>query len=429
MKKILMLAGTFSLLMLLLFLLLLRGDGAKNSKRNIARYNDMLYRMAEDYRAGADMETLETAYGCTFIPQEKADGLGNPELAELHASGALILDFAPAGEVLGKVAWNDRQEEYAKDQRALLIRGRLIWLGLLLAGNLFLLILYFSILRPEREMERFAGEIARGSLDIPLPMHRHNMFGNLTESFDLMREQLQLSREREAQAEKNKKEMALSLSHDIRTPVTAIRAACEMVELISAKELKEKGDDPNLENIRDKVRIIDAKAETISQLTDNILSVSLKEISHIQVDVKEESSELIAEFLHRLQNYGEIILENDIPARLVYMDRLRMEQVIDNIVGNSRKYAGTAIHVRFTETAPDGEQRFIRIRISDRGPGVPESELPFLTEMYYRGSGTAGKSGAGIGMYLARWYMEKQRGGMEYYNDNGFVVELLVRVV
>jgi signal transduction histidine kinase len=105
-----------------------------------------------------------------------------------------------------------------------------------------------------------------------------------------------------------------------------------------------------------------------------------------------------------------------------------MEQVIDNVVGNSHKYAGTDIHVAFEEVK-DAAGTFIRIRISDSGPGVDEEDLPLITEKYYRGKLAEAKNGYGIGMYLVKSYMEKQSGGLEYYNDHGFVVELLVRKV
>ena len=65
----------------------------------------------------------------------------------------------------------------------------------------------------------------------------------------------------------------------------------------------------------------------------------------------------------------------------------------------------------------------------DAGEGVPEEDLGRLTEKYFRGANTAGRDGYGLGMYLVKWYMEKQGGGLEYYNDNGFAVDLLVRKI
>ena len=111
-----------------------------------------------------------------------------------------------------------------------------------------------------------------------------------------------------------------------------------------------------------------------------------------------------------------------------------MEQVIDNVVGNSNKYAGTDIRVSFSQTeempmADGSKAGFIKITIKDNGPGVDRDDLPLIAEKYYRGNNASNQTGYGLGMYLVKTYMGKQGGGLEYYNDNGFVVELLLRKV
>ncbi len=430
MKRILSLMCIFTLFMAGVFFAVILRKNEVTEKRNMSYYNDQLYEIGEAYSSGKTEQEIEEEFGCNIIFVTDG-GLGNSELSSQYAKRALVMDFAPEGEVIGKVAWNEVGNAVHKTNSRIRRRSILIWVVLLLTGYLLLGLIYILILRPVGEMENFAGEIAKGNLDIPLPVRRGNRFGGLVESFDIMREELKASKEREIEAEKAKKEMALSLSHDMRTPVATIRTACEMIELIAGKRLQQ-GADPELESIREKERIIDNKAETISRLADNMFHVTLAETEHIEVTVQEEESSLIEEYFHRLKGYGKIVLENSIQPCLVYMDRLRMEQVVDNIVGNSHKYAGTEIRVRFDETemkVGEKSRRYIRITVRDFGPGVPEEELPLIAEKYYRGNDSAGKPGAGLGMYLASWYMEKQGGGMEYYNDNGFVVELLVRVV
>ncbi|MCR5595884.1 MAG: ATP-binding protein, partial [Lachnospiraceae bacterium] len=63
------------------------------------------------------------------------------------------------------------------------------------------------------------------------------------------------------------------------------------------------------------------------------------------------------------------------------------------------------------------------------GPGVDEDDLPLLAQKYYRGANSEGQNGYGMGMYLVKQYMLKQGGDMEYFNDNGFVVVLMLKKV
>ena len=154
----------------------------------------------------------------------------------------------------------------------------------------------------------------------------------------------------------------------------------------------------------------------------------------IEVTVSEESTVLLEDRIKNLSSFGNIILENHIHPCLVYMDRQRMEQVLDNIIGNSAKYAGTDINVSFSESEgvpleTGKSSSYIKIRIRDNGPGVDKDDLPLIAEKYYRGKNATDKSGYGLGMYLCKMYMNRQGGGMEYYNDNGFVVELALRKV
>ena len=330
----------------------------------------------------------------------------------------------------------------------------IFWAVLLVLGYTLILIVYRFEIKPVSEMENFASEIAKGNLDVPLPIHKNNMFGNFTESFDIMREELKASKERELEAEKAKREMVAELSHDLKTPVATIRATCEVLDLIYRKdieklenELKAKADNFNdtdkeeaeqrlsgLKSNLEKIGYIYNKSDMINELVGSVFRATLDDMQEIKIEPKENESVTIESYFEGLKEYGNIIMDNHIPECLVYMDKLRMEQVIDNIVGNSYKYAGTDIHVSFDETemvlpGNGNKASFIKITIRDAGPGVSEDDLPLLTEKFHRGSNAADKQGYGLGLYLANHYMEKQGGGMEYYNDNGFVVELLVKKV
>lgn len=397
--------------------------GKTDSRRDMVSYNDRLHEIYDEYLAGSPVSEIERKHECKLL----LSGNDGEELNRLYAEYALVMDFAPEGETIGRIGWNDVSGVFEKQEKNLRKTLYILWSVLFAAGLVFLLATDYFLLKPTRELRNYAGEIAKGNFDVPLPIRKHNPFGSLTEAFDIMREELHAAREREAEAEKAKKELVAELAHDIKTPVATIQATCEVMELKATRGSIDAGD------IIEKAQTITAKTETIRQLMDNVFQTTLEELDRVEVTAREESATLVEEYFRNLKNYGTIILENAIPPVLVYMDRLRMEQVIDNVVGNSHKYAGTDIRVRFDEVMMKGKEAenvaFVRIRIADSGPGVSEEELPLLMQKYYRGSAAKGKTGFGLGLYLVRSYMEKQGGGAEVYNDGGFVVELYLKKV
>ncbi len=340
--------------------------------------------------------------------------------------------------------WQKIIHDIEAETKELFIWFLILWIIFLVCGYLLMFIIYRTQIKPVRELEDFATEISKGNLDIPLPIRKGNSSDSFTESFDRMREELKASKEREMAAERAKREMVAELSHDLKTPVATIKATCEVLEMTYRKkadeELKTPGqaaDNTGIaeerDNILEKIGYIAAKAETINKLVENVFRANLDDMDEVKINVGEYDSREIQRFFEEIKDYGNIIIDNDIPACLVKMDKLRMEQVIDNVIGNSYKYAGTDIHVSFDAAAinlPTGnKQQFIEITIKDSGAGVPEDELPLIVEKYYRGKNSAEKTGYGLGLYLVKMYMEKQGGGMECFNDNGFTVKLYVSKV
>ena len=336
-----------------------------------------------------------------------------------------------------KEVWNDLNTGMDVYRSGINKCALIFWAALLLLGYVLLFLVYYFDIKPVKDIKDYADEIARGNLDIPLDVNRRSIFVDFNESFDIMREELKGSKLREMEAENKKREMLAELSHDLKTPVATIQATCEVLELQKKKKrekLEQEGttDLKEIDGELEKIGYISQKTETINELVQNLLRANLDDMEEIEVNIIENSSVYIEDYFRSMKEYGNVILDNHIPECLVYIDKLRIKQVIDNIVGNSYKYAGTDIHVRFDEiqSASDnrsGVDNFIKITVRDAGPGVPESDLPLIIEKYYRGKDVKDKTGYGLGLYLVKWYMEKMGGGMEYYNDNGFVVELMVK--
>lgn len=272
--------------------------------------------------------------------------------------------------------------------------------------------IYGSLLKPFNKLKEFAGEVARGNLDLPLEMDRANVFGVFTESFDLMREELKLAQKKAYEANESKKELIATLSHDIKTPVTGIKLISELLTLqVDKPELKEK------------VSAIYNKAGQIDELITNMFQSTLEELGQFQVEVKDEDASIIGEAVKQMDYEGKIH-QGEIPECLVYIDYMRMEQVINNIISNSYKYAGTDIEVSYTLISG-----YLQVDVKDYGEGVAQEELPLIFNKFYRSKDdkVQNKSGAGLGLYIAKTLMEKMNGEMSCFNtEDGFVVRLLI---
>lgn len=378
---------------------------------DLVHYNEQLKEIENGLKQGEERKDLEVYYQCEILFLEDEDY--ESRLAEWMKLGKIVMDYTVDGRICGKIAWESEGNAYRKLREQLLYEVLMLCGVILLAGYLILGIVYLYFVKPFKNLQYFSSQVAKGNLDLPLKMEKNNFFGAFTESFDIMREELKRARESEYAANVSKKELVAELSHDIKTPVATIKATCEV---IGAKEKNQ--------DLLEKVGVILKKAELIDQLIGNMFHATLEELQALKVEVTEESSLCIMEMFSGLKYYGEIVFENSIPECLIYMDKLRFEQVVDNIVNNSFKYAGTPIYVSFQE-----KENGISLTIRDKGKGVSEEELVLVKEKFYRGSNAKGKSGSGLGLYLAENFMNQMQGGMECYNEEGFVTVLFLKKV
>ena len=256
--------------------------------------------------------------------------------------------------------------------------------------------IYYRVVRPFDNLKEFAGAVAQGDLDRPLEMDRGNIFGAFTESFDIMREELNEARQREYEANVSKRELIAQLSHDIKTPVASIKA---MSEVLGAKS-EQSGD----EFTKTKVEAIGAKADQIDSLVSNLFASTLEELEQLEVKAVEVESLVLKEII-KMADYNSKVVYQDIPECIIYLDKLRVSQVITNIIYNSYKYADTEIDM---EAHTDEE--FLYLSFTDHGGGAPEEDLPFIMEKFRRGKNAEGKEGAGLGLSIARNLMNDMRG-------------------
>ena len=316
-----------------------------------------------------------------------------------------ILDLENGTKI---IVYNNSETNVLKDK----IIGFLLAAVFLQAAVCIIYAAYLNrrVIKPFAKMKGFAERVAGGNLDIPLEMDRGNLFGAFTESFDIMRSELKKARLAEAKANASKKELAAKLSHDIRTPVASIKAVSELGTALAENE-----------KTRGSFTQIIQKADQINALVNNLFSAALEELQRLTVTPSDmRSAELYsmltsADYFHKAQI-------PDIPECMIYADKLRLQQVFDNIFANSYKYANTEIEVK---AALDNGR--LAVVIEDFGGGVSAEDLPLLKEKYKRGNNTNGIDGAGLGLYISDRFMTEMKGELKIENGKrGLKITVLV---
>lgn len=380
----------------------------------------------------------------------------SPHAAVVHRD--TILDIESAGSIVGQIIIynNDTQILQTQKLRTVLFLSAALCVQFCIMVW-YLLYIHRTVVRPFRKLKGFAERIAGGNLDIPLEMDKENLFGAFTESFDIMRSELKKARIAEAEANAGKKELVAKLSHDIKTPVASIKAASEVgaalaerisLELTNAAMQKfssagrsepaesdrsadacitENREEPSfapaplLAQIQDNYTQIIRKADQINSLITNLFTATLEELRHLTVTPSDMAgSELkdifeSADYLH----YASI---PRIPDCLLYSDRLRLQQVFDNLFANSYKYAGTKIDLSVSR-----KETGLAVTLEDFGKGVKAEELPLLKEKFKRGSNAGNIEGAGLGLFISDYFMKEMHGRLLLENgQNGLRVTVYI---
>ena len=275
-----------------------------------------------------------------------------------------------------------------------------------------------AILLPFARMKEFASYVAAGDLDRPLEMDKGNLFGAFSESFDIMREELKASRARELSLQKKERELIASLSHDLKTPVTGIKLTSELMAAVFAQN---EGQEITVtEDMIAKMNNIYKRADEIALLVGDLFSSTLEDLGEFKVKCADENAAVIAQIVSEYNDRG-LVRISEIPQVIVHMDKLRLSQVIGNILFNSYKYADTPIDISFRL-----DESFLEVSIRDSGPGVPEDEIGLITNKFYRGKEHGDKEGSGLGLYIARILMDKMGGELSVRSENGLCVTLLI---
>jgi two-component system, OmpR family, sensor histidine kinase KdpD len=249
---------------------------------------------------------------------------------------------------------------------------------------------------------------------IPEQMHLLEAFAHQTALAVAADKLLQKQQQTQMQVETEKLRSSLlsSVSHDLRTPLAAIKGSISSL-LGNGESLKPAVRKDLLENIHD-------ETDRLERLVTNLLEMTRLESG--AVEPKREMNhpeEVIGSAIARLEGkLGARPLNTHVPADLplVPMDGLLVEQVLVNLLDNALKYtpAGSPIDI---SASLEGKQLWIEV--ADRGAGVPPEDLPKLFEKFYRGPQAENKSGAGLGLSICKGFIEIHGGTILAENRPG----------
>lgn len=306
-----------------------------------------------------------------------------------------------------------------KNSTAFLLMNIGMAAGLLLTVGVFIYI-GMKVIKPFDKMSSLTQELAKGNLSAPIKEERSRFFGKFLWGMDMLRENLEDSKTKNLEYQKEKKTMLLSLSHDIKTPLSAIQLYSKALSegLYDTEDKKQEalaGILSKTEEIRGYVdEIYNLSREDFMELSVNVGEVYLKEVMEgITAYYKDKLSVIHTEF--EIGEYDNALLS---------ADKDRLVESLQNLMENAIKYGdGRKISISFSE-----EEDCKLITVENTGCTLEEGEINNIFDSFYRGSNTTNIQGNGLGLYIVKQLMTKMDGDVfAEKEDDVFKVTLVVR--
>ena len=276
---------------------------------------------------------------------------------------------------------------------------QLYLIAVVLTTAFLILWIYRSVSVPLEKLQRAARNIKEGNLDFEIKAESNDEIGQLCQDFEEMRLRLKAQAEEKVAFDRENKELISNISHDLKTPITAIKGYVEGI-MDGVADTPEKMDRY--------IRTIYNKANRIPY---NFTTISAKGyFADCAEDLSVELESKGAEFIYR--NF----MEED---SKVIVDPEQLRRVINNIVSNSIKYTDKP-KVKITMDVKDVGD-FIQVELGDNGKGIAAKDLPNIFDRFYRtdASRNSSKGGSGIGLSIVKKIVEEHGGKIWATSEEG----------
>ena len=276
------------------------------------------------------------------------------------------------------------------------------------------------IMEPLDELAAGAKRIKENDLTEDINYSGDIEFENVCDTFNKMQKHILREQEKNRKYEKARTDMIAGISHDLRTPLTAIRGTIKgLMDGIASTPEKQ---DRFLETAYRRTGEMDL-------LLNQLFYLSKIETGNMPITLRKiEISSFIKNYVQAKQGLvenekEELIEETKEITAEVAVDPEQLQRIFDNLLENSRKY-GEKVPLKMKiglRKTPGG----ILIRFSDNGVGVPENKLPYVFDEFYRVDESRNKKeGNGLGLYIVKYLIEAMGGTVWAENEDGFVVSM-----
>ena len=268
--------------------------------------------------------------------------------------------------------------------------------------------IYRSIAVPLVKLKKATKNIKEGNLDFVLEVEGNDEFSQLCQDFEEMRKRLKESTEEKILMDKENKELISNISHDLKTPITAVKGYVEGI-MDGVADTPEKMD-------RD-VRTIYNKTNEMDHLINELTFYSKIDTNRIpytfsKLNVEDYFSDCAEELGLEMETRGiELVYANYVEKGVqVIADGEQIRRVIHNIVSNAIKYMEKPRGIIQLRVKDVGD--FIQVEIEDNGKGIAAKDLPYIFDRFYRTdvSRNSSKGGSGIGLSIVKKIMEDHGG-------------------
>lgn len=368
-------------------------------------YKVDVVRAANEMRRGTTIENLDLSkYETLIAVQEYRENETCNYAYEVEEVGGVLYQFA-----------------YQRGNDSGLVVVMNIFLGSMFVCTFFVLIfINQKIVKPFSAVSSLPKELAKGNLTVPIKEEKSKFFGKFLWGMDMLREKLEQDKVNELELVKEKKTLVLSLSHDIKTPLSAI-------ELYTKALSNHLYDDE--EKMQQAITGIANNTELIRLYVDEISKVSREDFLKLEVTCGEFylttlMNHILDYYKDKMKQIHTEFIIDEVENCLLYGDFDRSVEVIQNICENAIKYGdGKWIHISFSE-----EEGCKLITIKNGGCTLKEEELTNIFDSFYRGSNSENIQGSGLGLYICKELLHKMDG--EVFGkicDNTFAITVVMR--